>query len=426
MNLQILFLLLVSYEGAIMKSVKYVKYNKTRREEFRLSTTIYEENGKYVVEKKSLNPKSDTHIYEFASNYEKLEPIYKSMILLKPDIMEKRVLFEYIEGNTIDELLKPYFTDMNELAANIKELLDKVFVFDPKYIVDFEVTQEFTRIFGRLDYIGSALSICNIDTVFDNIMISDHKYYCLDYEWVFHFPVPIQYIIYRSLFFFYNKYRPYLESIISQGDFINKFDINEELQSKFWNMENEFQQYVQGENRCYIYTTNYMKKMKPLQVLLNIENENSILWERTRNHEVELKLKDNHIENIEGINKIHEESIKELQRGINEQGKAINEFREIINEQNKAIHELKFTKDKYLMEINTLRSTIAELSSTLETNNLELNDTEHRIEELQKMNERLNKEIISSNKTIDDLNQYILKYENIIRKIKRAIKKRIN
>lgn len=41
----------------------------------------------------------------------------------------------------------------------------------------------------------------NIDLIFENIILGD-KYTIIDYEWSLDFPVPIEYIMFRSVFTF--------------------------------------------------------------------------------------------------------------------------------------------------------------------------------------------------------------------------------
>ena len=45
-----------------MKKTKYIKYNRTRREEFQIRTCIVEEDGKQYVEKTALNEQAVSHI----------------------------------------------------------------------------------------------------------------------------------------------------------------------------------------------------------------------------------------------------------------------------------------------------------------------------------------------------------------------------
>ena len=52
----------------------------------------------------------------------------------------------------------------------------------------------------------------NIDMSFDNIITdqTDNKYKIIDYEWVFPFPIPVKFVIYRAVVcFLYKKWQCY-------------------------------------------------------------------------------------------------------------------------------------------------------------------------------------------------------------------------
>ena len=81
------------------------------------------------------------------------------------------------------------------------------------FITPFTVTPEFEEVFGSLDQAGEAVKkdwafqTSNIDCLFENIMITEDGPYCLDYEWVFSFPVPVTFIKFRILYYFYEQYK---------------------------------------------------------------------------------------------------------------------------------------------------------------------------------------------------------------------------
>lgn len=106
-----------------------------------------------------------------------------------------------------------------------------------------------------------SLKASNIDTIFENFIIEESTGKCriLDYEWVFDFPVPLDYLKYRTIYYYYSKFSGYLSGRISEGAFLEEFGIAGEMAEQFAKMENGFQQFVHGENRKYIYTKNYEK-----------------------------------------------------------------------------------------------------------------------------------------------------------------------
>lgn len=58
------FLVVASKTESARQTV-FAKYNRTRREEFAIRTTIVEEDGRRFVEKTALNPAGSWHILSF-------------------------------------------------------------------------------------------------------------------------------------------------------------------------------------------------------------------------------------------------------------------------------------------------------------------------------------------------------------------------
>ena len=126
----------------------------------------------------------------------------------------------------------------------------------------FTVTPEFEAVFGSLEgeieKIGTDWSFpaSNIDCLFENIMMTENGPCCIDYEWVFFFPVPITFIKYRMLYYFYEQYKSIM-SYESLEEFMTESGIEAAWIPGFMAMERNFQDYVHGENQQ-IYLLNYM------------------------------------------------------------------------------------------------------------------------------------------------------------------------
>ena len=137
-------------------------------------------------------------------------------------------------------------------------------------IVPFAVTPEFTRTFGPVPDIDDvSYKVSNIDGLFENLMITqkdgDEKLYCLDYEWVFDFPVPARFVQYRNLAYFYYKYQG-LMSYAGLEEFLQEFGIGSEMAFVYASMEDAFQSYVHGD-AVQGYLVNYQQKVTTLSEL---------------------------------------------------------------------------------------------------------------------------------------------------------------
>jgi O-antigen biosynthesis protein len=118
--------------------------------------------------------------------------------------------------------------------------MTKIFCFNKEFVREFEVTEEFTEIFGEAEKIsGVAVKPANIDCLFDNFIEKDETLYCLDCEWVVDALVPVEYLKYRSLFYFYRKFKMYLEKYMSEEEFLEAFEITMEKSDIYFEMEDQ-------------------------------------------------------------------------------------------------------------------------------------------------------------------------------------------
>ena len=131
---------------------------------------------------------------------------------------------------SFDELLSKRLQKEADPAAAVAEAMELIFAVKPGGLVPFEMTQEFIEAFGRdaadrlleLTHEPLSYAVSNIDMIFENIMVSGDKYYCLDYEWVLDFPVPAQFIRYRNLHYFYRKFGGFLSAHCPRREFLER------------------------------------------------------------------------------------------------------------------------------------------------------------------------------------------------------------
>lgn len=82
-----------------------------------------------------------------------------------------------------------------------------MFAYNRDNICKWKVSEGFGQIFGKSAGVNIKDAECvapaNIDAIFENFIIIDHERYInIDYEWTFDFPVPIDFIKYRTLLYF--------------------------------------------------------------------------------------------------------------------------------------------------------------------------------------------------------------------------------
>ena len=85
--------------------------------------------------------------------------------------------------------------------------------------------------------------------IFSNIrIVEDEGVYCLDNEWVYDFPIPYEYVIWRVLSQLYSKYMVYLRNKISKREFMVALGLNDKNFEVYQRMEKNFSKNVLGED----------------------------------------------------------------------------------------------------------------------------------------------------------------------------------
>ena len=292
-----------------MKKVLYTKFNSYRRTDFQIKTSIIDEDSVRYVIKEAMNDKAVTQIAKMKDNYELLSKAYKDIKVIPYEETDNGLKFEFKDGTSLLEGVDFVHDDIDDIVTRINKALDIVLDISDEYIGDFEMSEEFGAFFSEcIPDKEKSYKIANIDSIFDNFVVADREVWCLDYEWVLDFSVPVKYLIYRSILYLYKDNVNALEKRISVDDFMAKFGFISDNISVYQNMEACFQRYVHGDNSKYRYVNNYSKKSTSLNVLTE-----------------EIALKDQHINNLDAnianLNnavELKEQHIKNLDKNISD------------------------------------------------------------------------------------------------------------
>ena len=234
------FVILSKNEINEREQVIYSKFSNERREEYRIRTDIVEdENGRKFVRKFPMSQKAKKHINRIYDMYFVLKnntqqlPVRFNVCHKKEDFME----FEYIQGENLEKILNRYLSEgkenkvksiINNLVQLIKKMENSQFVED----------QQFKHFFGECKFEGiPAIKGADIDLIFSNIYYSDGVFNIIDYEWSFDFPIPINYILYRILYF-------QAPEEIRKMNFCREYGISEEEERVYEKMEDHFMRFV--------------------------------------------------------------------------------------------------------------------------------------------------------------------------------------
>ena len=225
-----------------------IRFPSDRKDRFALMTAIY---SKERVDKTALSRASFGHI----RNAERLAPALTS-VYARGSITYDPVVFS-TDTMTCD------FIDGHDLQGVLVELLEKdnkdefmtlVIDFGERILKShadgfFVPSAQFNEVFGRPSLPSNLLcsAVTNIDINFDNIIItSDGKYHIIDCEWAFDYPIPADFIVWRTIFYFFQKYKDAVDDGAEalQEACFESFGYDEDLCEQFLKMELSFQRYM--------------------------------------------------------------------------------------------------------------------------------------------------------------------------------------
>jgi hypothetical protein len=187
------------------------------------------------------------------------------------------VEFSYIEGVRYDKRFSEIIKTGNMTAIQEELMQLKDILYQVRERESFSKTEEFEKVFGKniSDRLEGKMAyiVSNIDMIFSNMILKDNKNYITDYEWVFDFPVPIDYVLYRSLLLNID-YSMMDES--RKQELLAFLNISNEDKCCYEKMEEGFQQYVSGKNIFQEYKKNSSQKTVRLNDISKNAYPNSV------------------------------------------------------------------------------------------------------------------------------------------------------
>lgn len=253
-----------------MNRVTYVKYNSMRRPEYRITTEIQEDAGEKWVVKRTGHPAARAHLERIAANRALLEKkVYKTVSVLENTREGDRLRFPYVEGAVLAEQIDNASLDRDAFVEMTNQWFGRILDVRDECRCAFEPTEGFAAWFGNNCPESGVPAVCpaNVDSIFSNFIETGDGLVCLDYEWVFDFPVPVDFIKYRSIRYFYNERMQSLFDGFSRDAIMEWCGFDQQKQDLFWSMESHFQQQIYGQDWRYLYLNRYKKDETDIKML---------------------------------------------------------------------------------------------------------------------------------------------------------------
>lgn len=240
---------------------EFVRYNRCRKKDLRVKTEIVKNGSSRQCVKEALNEETKVRILEIKENEEKWRGCLPKLKYVEGKVVDGKYITPYIDGMDLDVLFYEY-------RNNIDLFIEKFCYYIKTYLepreedkIPFCISEPFETIFGRVDVSGQfSLKCTNLDLIFSNLKLTKQgDLYCFDYEWIFDFLIPYEYVIRRIAANLYLKYNVYLRKRMSQVDFLRNVGITKENIPVYEEMEKRFMEFVHGKNNKELYLRNYKK-----------------------------------------------------------------------------------------------------------------------------------------------------------------------
>lgn len=243
--------------------VQFACYNRLRKKQYRMKTSIVRNGRDKLVIKSALHKEAKSHIEALLQNEEKWKGILPGIEYVCGEIVNGQYQTPYIDGMNLDVYFYQYRHSAETIVRQLRSLIHKYLLPNEEQKIPFVQTAAFERVFGNQAPDGEySLSITNADLIFSNFKIDQSgRVINFDYEWVFDFLIPYEYVLWRAVYQLYDKYAVYLLPQMSKEEFVVKAGIKKENLSIYKKMEKKFGEYVCGEKGCEKYIDHYEKSV---------------------------------------------------------------------------------------------------------------------------------------------------------------------
>lgn len=184
-------------------TVLSTKVSALRRARFQIRTDLcVDANGRRYVRKLPLNPEARPHVDAMVAHRARLAALYagSSFVVNDCQSLPDGVAFDYVAGPTLANMALTRLRDGDRggFLALIGTLFEAVAA---TAVQPFRATSEFRAVFGspRLPPDLRSSGVTDLDLILPNLIVSEDRWHIIDYEWTVDFPVPVGFVLFRTL-----------------------------------------------------------------------------------------------------------------------------------------------------------------------------------------------------------------------------------
>ncbi len=232
-----------------MRRVLFTKFSSQRKKEFQIATSIIQDCERKYVVKRALCKEGQQHLLNMQKYYGPLCELFKNMhwdIISGEINSDGELEFPFISGDGLDKLIQENIEKQDYKEAEKIIVLFVENIMSNSHLRVFTNNENFKEMFGDVEfgkYELHAFEISNVDLVFSNFIFNNGMYTMIDYEWVFPFQIPVEFVLYRSLFHSVAFQQLPIEY---QNVIYERLRIDDYLKNLFDDMEQSFQKYTKG------------------------------------------------------------------------------------------------------------------------------------------------------------------------------------
>lgn len=361
-----------------MIEVLYTKFNSYRQPKYRVSTSIVQDGKERYVLKKAMAEDAQAHLENMVKNYRLLSGQNDGHIYVPCELENGYIKVPYVIGDSITKSIDYVADSIENLVGKLQAVFDKIFSKADDNIHEFHMSEEFEHVFPNCNPKNEySYSVTNLDAIPSNFIETDGNLFCIDYEWVCTYDIPVSFVKLRSVFYWYQEHHTLLSKRFTCDEIFEKLGYSHEKIELFKQMEECFQQHVHGENRKWIYISNYEKPSISFDTYQEL-----------------LKMKDNHIGNLD-------QQIDNLNQQVDNAKRQISDANLTIDNLNRQIHD----SNQHIANVENI------MRASTEHNKHLLNE-----------NKKLTSTLVEKEEMLAHKDLVIGMQEEFIRKVKKSIK----
>lgn len=230
------------------EEISYVKFSNDRGRAHNIVTYLTRsKDGRQHLLKVPDGIQADRQIEKMRSTCRILKELYAGTRFRINDYIDREngVEFAFLSGHTMEEELDGLLERGEAAQARHQLLAVLKEIGSCKDMQEFQLTEDFQVVFGNAALPEGLLAApaSDIDMIMPNIFIEeDGSWTVIDYEWSFHFPIPVHFIFYRAIRYYADTTAD--RRAIGLGELYEAAGITEEEQYLYSRMEESFQNYV--------------------------------------------------------------------------------------------------------------------------------------------------------------------------------------